>query len=73
MTTDPLTADLKRLEDIVRQLEREDIDLDQALGLFEEGVKRLKSAKERLTEAEARVERVLEDAAGVLKLSEIDD
>jgi exodeoxyribonuclease VII small subunit len=73
MTIDPLSADLKRLEEIVRLLERDDVDLDQALSLFEEGVRHLKSAKERLTEAEGRVERVLEDASGVLRLGELDD
>ena len=72
MTIDPLSADLKRLEEIVRLLERDDVDLDQALTLFEEGVRHLKSAKERLTEAEGRVERVLEDASGVLRLTELD-
>ncbi|MFN0179452.1 MAG: exodeoxyribonuclease VII small subunit [Gemmatimonadales bacterium] len=70
---DPLTADLKRLEEIVRMLERDDLDLDQALALFEEGVGRLRGAKERLNEAEARVARVLEDASGVLSLTDLDD
>lgn len=70
---DPLTADLKRLEEIVRMLERDDLDLDVALALFEEGVGRLRGAKERLGEAEARVSRVLEDAAGVLSLTDLDD
>ena len=70
---DPLTADLKRLEEIVRMLERDDVDLDRALGLFEEGVRHLKSARERLNEAEARVARVVEDAAGVLSLTDLDD
>ncbi len=72
MTIDPLSADLRRLEEIVRTLEGDDVDLDQALTLFEEGVGRLRTAQERLTEAEARVERVLEDAAGVLKLTQLD-
>src|SRR5207249_2074038 len=33
---------LERLEEIVRRLEAEDLDLDQALKLFEEGVERLR-------------------------------
>ncbi len=70
---DPLTADLRRLEEIVRLLEREDVDLDRALALFEEGVRHLKSAKERLNEAEARVARVLEDASGEVSLTDLDD
>jgi exodeoxyribonuclease VII small subunit len=69
---DGLAADLRRLEEIVRALEAEDGDLDRALALFEEGVTRLKSAKERLGEAEAKVQRVLEDAEGVLRLTDFD-
>ena len=55
MTTPPppdsLSADLRRLEEIVRQLEADDTDLDRALVLFEEGVARLRAARDRLTEA----------------------
>jgi len=65
-----LADDLKRLEEIVRKLEREDGDLDQALALFEEGVNRLRGARERLTEAEARVRKVLEESGGTLRTEE---
>lgn len=50
---------LERLEAIVRQLEAEDLDLDQALKLFEEGVERLRAAREQLAEAELKVKKVL--------------
>ena len=69
---DTLALDLKRLEDIVRALEADDLDLDRALALFEEGVRVLQSARGRLGEAEARVQRVLEDAAGTLRLADLD-
>ncbi|MDH4348673.1 MAG: exodeoxyribonuclease VII small subunit [Gemmatimonadota bacterium] len=65
-----LADDLKRLEEIVRRLEREEGDLDQALALFEEGVQRLRGARERLTEAEARVRKVLEESGGTLRTEE---
>ena len=71
-TSDSLSADLRRLEEIVRGLEAEDTDLDRALQLFEEGVARLRAARERLTEAEARVQRVLEDAAGQLRVTDFE-
>jgi len=67
-----LAEDLKRLEEIVRRLEREDGDLDQALALFEEGVNRLRSARERLSAAEVRVKKVLEDAEGSLRVEDLD-
>lgn len=68
-----LSDDLRRLEEIVRQLEADDADLDQALALFEEGVARLRAARDRLTEAEARVQKVLEDAAGQLNVVDFDE
>jgi exodeoxyribonuclease VII small subunit len=51
---------LERLEAIVRKLESEDLDLDEALKLFEEGVERLRLAREQLAQAELRVKKVLE-------------
>ena len=71
-TADSLSTDLRRLEEIVRGLEAEDTDLDRALQLFEEGVARLRAARERLTEAEARVQKVLEDAAGQLRVTDFE-
>jgi len=71
-TPHSLSADLRRLEEIVRGLEAEDTDLDRALQLFEEGVARLRAARERLTEAEARVQKVLEDAAGQLRITDFE-
>jgi exodeoxyribonuclease VII small subunit len=65
--------ELERLEDIVRALEDKDVDLDEALKLFEEGVGRLKSARSLLKESELRVKRVLEDADGTLRTDDIDD
>src|SRR5881628_2195865 len=51
---------LERLEAIVRTLEAEDLDLDEALKLFEEGVERLRVAREQLAQAELKVKKVLE-------------
>lgn len=73
--TDPapsLAEELRRLEEIVRRLEREDGDLDQALALFEEGVARLRLARERLSAAELRVKKVLEDAEGTLRATDFE-
>src|SRR2546422_455811 len=44
---------LDRLEEIVRRLEAQELDLDEALKLFEEGIERLREARERLASAEA--------------------
>ena len=63
---------LERLEEIVRRLEAEDLDLDDALKLFEEGVERLRQARERLTVAEAKVKQVLIEHAGKLRVEDFD-
>ena len=44
----------------LERLEAEDLDLDEALKLFEEGVARLRAAREQLTQAELKVKQVLE-------------
>jgi exodeoxyribonuclease VII small subunit len=67
-----LAEELDRLEQIVRALEADDLDLDAALALFEEGVARLRSARERLAGAQLRVRAVLEDADGSLRDSGLD-
>jgi len=67
-----LAQELARLEEIVRKLEAEDVELDAALELFEEGVTRLRSARERLAAAELKVQEVLEEASGDLRLTDLD-
>lgn len=63
-------AQLKRLEEIVGALESDDIELDRALQLFEEGVKHLRAATEELGKAEARVQRLVERADGTFEVTE---
>jgi exodeoxyribonuclease VII small subunit len=67
-----LADDLARLEEIVRKLEADDLELDTALALFEEGVARLRAARERLADAELKVQAVLDAADGDIKLTDLD-
>ena len=55
----PVASDTK-LEALVRRLEQDDVELNEALSLFEEGVRHVRAARERLTSAEARIQQVLE-------------
>ncbi len=70
MTTS-IAEDLTRLEEIVRKLEADEVELDAALALFEEGVARLRAARDRLTQATLKVQAVLEEA-GDLRLADLD-
>ena len=67
-----LAEELGRLEEIVRKLEADDVELDAALALFEEGVTRLRAARERLSAAELKVQAVLEEAGGDIRLTDLD-
>jgi exodeoxyribonuclease VII small subunit len=55
---------LTRLEEVVKRLESADLSLDEAMRLFEEGVKRSRECQKQLEEAEGRVEILLKKADG---------
>ncbi len=57
-------AALERLEEIVLELEKGDLPLEQSLKLFEEGIKLSRVCTKRLEDAERRVEILLKDKAG---------
>jgi exodeoxyribonuclease VII small subunit len=67
-----IAEDLTRIEEIVRRLEADDVELDAALALFEEGVARLRAARERLAAADVKVQAVLEEADGELRVRDLD-
>ena len=62
--------DLARIEAIVARLEREEMPLDQALKLFEEGVERLRRAAAALSDAEGKVRRLVEQTDGGISLAD---
>ena len=51
---------LKKLEDIVRQLEQGDLTLEASLKLFEDGIKLSRLCSKQLEEAERKVEMLLQ-------------
>lgn len=61
-------ASVARLQEIVAALERQDLDLDRALHLFEEGVVVLRQAQEELSRADAQVKLLVEKANGTFEL-----
>lgn len=63
---------LDELERIVERLDREELELDEALELFEEGVGHLRTASRLLDEARGVVEELIEDASGELEAVDFD-
>jgi exodeoxyribonuclease VII small subunit len=55
---------LKKLEDIVAQLEEGDLALEESLKLFEEGIKLSRLCTKQLEEAERKVEILLKNEEG---------
>lgn len=64
--------ELERLEAIVRALEDTDLDLDQAIELFEEGVTRLKTARKMLESTELTVKKVIRGARGSIRTDDLE-
>ncbi|HLA95406.1 MAG TPA: exodeoxyribonuclease VII small subunit [Pyrinomonadaceae bacterium] len=64
-------ASLNELEKIVKQLEDGDLPLEESLKLFETGVKLSRECRERLTNAERRIEVLMKDADGTINLETI--
>jgi exodeoxyribonuclease VII small subunit len=58
---------LKKLEEIVAQLERGDLPLDDSIKLFEEGTQLTGACKQQLEEAEGKVEMLMKQRDGSMK------
>lgn len=65
-------AAIKELQRIVELLERDDLELDEALSLFEIGVTHLRTANTLLGEAKGRIEELIEAASGDLNAIPLD-
>ena len=55
---------LKRLEQVLESLEHGNLNLEESVKAFEEGVKLVRFCHDRLDEVERRVELLLKDEAG---------
>ena len=65
-------ATLARLQEIVDELEHDELALDRALALFEEGVAKLREASGELAKAEAKVRLLVERTDGTFDLPALD-
>jgi exodeoxyribonuclease VII small subunit len=63
---------LAELEKIVVRLENGDLPLEESLELFEKGIKLSRECRERLTNAERRIEILMKDAGGEIVAKEFE-
>jgi exodeoxyribonuclease VII small subunit len=63
----PFDDALKRLEEIVQQLEAGDLSLEDSIRLFEEGVGMSRLCGRKLEAAERKVEMLVQDQEGQLR------
>ena len=57
---------MTRLESIVEELERGDLNIDKSLEIFEEGIKMSRICSKKLNEAEAKIEKITKGKKGDL-------
>ena len=57
---------IQRLEKIVDDLEKGEMDIDKSLEVFEEGIKMSRVCSKKLNEAEAKIEKLTKDQIGDL-------
>ncbi len=66
---------MTRLEKIVEELERGDLDIDKSLEIFEEGIKMSRLCSKKLNAAEAKIEKLSKGEKGdlITELFPMDD
>jgi len=64
---------MKRLDEIVGQLEEDKLPLDRMIALYEEGVTLARACGEKLEAAEQKVRLIAKKAGGAVALEEFDE
>ncbi len=57
---------MNRLEHIVEELEKGELDIDKSLEIFEEGIKMSRVCSKKLNEAEQKIEKLTKNQKGEL-------
>ncbi len=63
---------LTKLEGVTKQLEKDDLPLEEALRLFEQGIALAAKTKTDLDQAKLRINKVIESTEGVFVLEKFD-
>ena len=69
----PFEEALKKLEGIVEAMESDDLPLETLLAKYEEGSKLVKICREKLSEAELKIQQLEKNAAGELRLKSLEN
>lgn len=64
-------ATMAELERIVVALDREELDLDEALRLFEDGVRHVRRANRLLEDVRGRIEELIQTSSGEMRAEEL--
>jgi exodeoxyribonuclease VII small subunit len=65
-------SSLKRLEDIVESLEQGKVSLDEAVGLYEEGIQLSKECAEKLKATELKIRKLAKSVGGDFEVTDLD-
>ena len=66
-------SSLEKLEKIVSELEEGDLPLEKSIKAFEEGIKLTRHCQKLLTEAELKIEKLVDSADGSFDLESFDE
>jgi exodeoxyribonuclease VII small subunit len=69
MTPKNFEEALKRLEEIIAQLEQGDVSLEETVKYFQEGITLAKYCKEKLQGAEKEIQKLVKNADGEFQLN----
>ena len=64
---------LKKLEDIVEELESGDVPLDKSLAKYEEGVKLVRLCQKKLEQAKKKIEILVKGKDGKIKIEPFEE
>ena len=68
----PFEEALKKLEGIVEAMESDDLPLETLLAKYEEGMNLVKTCREKLADAELKIQQLEKTAAGEMKLKPLE-
>lgn len=66
-------SSLKKLEEIVTELESGDLPLEKSIKAFEDGIKLTRHCQKLLTDAELKIEKLVDSDDGSFDLESFDD